>query len=334
MRKNVFMCLAVTALWASCSLQEQYPASNGVPVELSGVINTGSTRTPINSDASKLPSEQLTLLRMFRADATSSTAYNAFAGGITGTFNTNGTIVMVPTQYYLNGGNSSKFIALYPAGTYNSSDGTFEYSIDGTTDIIASQAVEGSKGSPILTTMAFEHLLTQVKVSVKAGGSNAEEVAAKWGKVKSISIKDKKVTAKVTLPSPNGTAVVKASIAESGTKEDLPLHITHTGGTGGMPIPTTGTSVYYGYAMFVPPVVEGGLTLTLQTENYSLEKATNIMAFGAGQAYSIDINFTLTEIEISTKGDVKGATLEPWGELGENKKPMDIDGLGQPVLTE
>jgi predicted secreted hydrolase len=299
MKKNVFMCLAVTALWASCSQQEQYPESNGVPMELSGVI--GGTRVPIESNESDLPTSAITSLSIFRTDGHFSGGEIAYApftattSNFSGTFNADGTITMNPTQYYLDNEYKSRFIALDPAPTES-----FTYTIDGDTDIIASQVVEGNKTSIITTPMAFEHLLTQVKVFVKA---ETDAAVTKWGAIKTISIKSTPLTATVTLPNPPAALSIATITGIEASRADL--LIVHTGDNMSIPITTAGS---YGYAMFLPTT--GPLTLTIETENYTIEKTTTATTFVAGKVYPIELKFTATALSVSVSPN--NATLDAW----------------------
>jgi hypothetical protein len=320
MKKNVFMLLAVTALLlVGCSKMEQvYPVPGGelseVPVELSGVINAGTRGAgPI---AGINPSADLEL-SVFRADATSAMTYNTtFPRKLDGTLTTTGSVTMSPKQYYLvDGTRYTKFIAVYPrvADEKHKADAnTVEYTIDGTTDIMTSTVVQGNKATTPPPSLAFTHKLTQVRVKVIADGTADELTAIPgiWGKVTGITLTNKAVTALVTLPDPNSGA---ASIAQkpSTTAAPLPLATTHSSG---LAIPTNGTAVEFGYAMFLP-VSSAGLELKITTETSGATPKTvttdSTLSFVEGKVYTITIRFKAsggTEV-VSVTG---GGSMTEW----------------------
>jgi hypothetical protein len=331
MKKNVFMYLAATALLVSCSKVEVVePASDGVPVELSGVLNAGAgTRGDgVIGNIDTKPAVSLNL-SVFRADQPYGTEYKDPIGG---TFTTGGEIDMDPKQYYLaDGDKKSKFIAVYPnTGEYSKTARTLNFTVDGTTDIIASQLVEGSKNAKISTPMAFRHLLTQIQVSVVADPTATDEEKAAistqiFGKVSSIIIKNRAGTALVTLPAPTTDAGTEVDPIVATLAGDLTLFPTH-GDTGGLTIPTNDTPAPYGYTILAPVTAEA-LTLEIETAGGTKTRYTSPLTLNKGNAYAIKIIFKTTgEPEIEGGGDGTdndGATLAPW--IGPNGDPESVD---------
>jgi hypothetical protein len=333
MKKNVFMYLAVTALLVSCSKVEVVePASDAVPVELSGVLNTGagtrgdgvieSTPAPGN-----LPTEDLTL-SIFRADQPYGTAYNDPIGG---TFTKDGAINMSPAQYYLVDANKkSRFIAVYPNSdnfVYTKADRTLAYTIDGSTDIIASQVAEGGKGDAI-EPLIFNHLLTQIRVKLVVNDVDAQNdplteeqkngISAQWGKITAITLADKAGTATVTLPNltvsegSEGAVVNPLTDITLSNEDVLPLTTTH-GQTDGYTL--TATETEYGYAMFLPIGTDTPLTLDIKyADGTGTAHATTVaQSFDAGKAYEIILKFNLDGTVIDGGGtDGTGARLIGW----------------------
>jgi hypothetical protein len=332
------MYLAVTALlFIGCTKMEQvYPVPSGelsnVPVELSGAINDGGTRAVLTGPVTGTTAPDDLDLSVFRADQT--TAFPAvYDDKFDATFKQGvaGTVEISPAQYYLiDASKSTKFIAVYPRvadAQYVKNDKTVEYAINGTTDILASTLVTGSKGGPA-GRMTFSHLLTQVQVKVLADPTlTAPELAAIegiWGKVTGITLTDKAVPALVTLRAPSATTGVDASIAQKTPSTPTPLPLAHTGGD--LTIPINGTADDFGYAMFLP-VTSGTLTLnitTTKTGSTPVQKTTSTaQAFEAGKVYTITIRFKATGgpsglvVTVAQTGE-----LNDWTTGGNTNEPL------------
>jgi hypothetical protein len=325
MKKNVFMYLAVTALlFVGCSKMEQvYPIPGGelsnVPVELSGVIHAGNTRItgPI---AGTMPPNGMAV-SVFRANTTYGTQYNTKLGG---TF-TGGKIAMSPKQYYPVDGSSIKFIAVHPEnGTYDDENRTVEFLINGSTDILCSNVVEGSKTGPA-PGMTFRHLLTQVKVMVIADGTNKADVPSEWGEVTGVAINGKAVPALVTLPAPTGNGA--ASIAQKPGATGTNLAVTKASGVGAnLAIPTGTAAAEFGYAMFLPSTADETLTLTITTtKTTGVETITNTAKSYAGAGiYVITIKFRLGGgIDVDTNAAT--SDLQQWSTPSGNGVDAELN---------
>jgi hypothetical protein len=305
MKKDVFMYLAVAALlFVGCSKTEQeHPVPSGklsnVPVKLSGVINEGGTRAPVTGTT---PASDLEL-SIFRADATTDKTYaTTYTSKLDGTFkpaeqSLPASVEMSPAQYYLvDGTRYTKFIAVYPRvddAQYAPDAGTVDYTIDGETDIMTGTLVEGNKLEPV-PAMAFTHKLTQVKVKVKAVGTDAERTAldAAWGKVIGITLTGKAVTAVVTLPNPNSGVT---SIAAKTEPAPTALALIKDAAVGNG-LSLSDAAADFGYAMFLPVTTEAPLQLNITTETTGTtpkQVSTSPQTFDEGNIYTITIEFKI-----------------------------------------
>lgn len=327
MKKIIFMALAVTAL-AGCSKMEQITDGqipendgSGVPVQLHGVISTGTTR----GDGVITGTPALTF-DVFRADMaatalTYTTAYTKKVGGVMAA--TTGTITLNPKQYYSpNASLKTKFIGVYPTGgTEDLTNRTVTYgALDGTTDIMASGLVEGYKGIATDPSLTFNHLLTKVVVQVKAGSSVPGEIAnitAMWGNITGIALKDKKTGAVVTLPAP--TTGGAATIVASGTPADLALTNKSTNNATVSAITLTGTAQEFGYAMFLPVTTAENLTLLVNTSvAYPTTPLplpiTTAQTFEAGKGYTITLSFTVEGTSTNASVEISGSGATVWSD--------------------
>jgi hypothetical protein len=227
---------------------------------------------------------------------------------------------MNPAQYYLvDGDKTSRFIAVYPNEIeYVEADRTLEFNIDGTTDIIASRVVEGSKTTKVVP-MEFDHLLTQVQVSVVAdGAADVDQISQQWGKVTEITISDKGGHALLTLPAADGSA--QKSFAPTGTQGAL----TVAEYASDVLIPADGSTARYGYAMFLPTSNQLDLTITTSRGPARTVTTTNLPTLSEGHAYAITLKFKLDDVEIDGGGDDgESATLAPW--VGPEGQPESIN---------
>jgi hypothetical protein len=246
-------------------------------------------------------------LSIFRANETYGTAYTS---DFTGVFDTDGTITMTPAQYYqVDGSKSSKFIAVYPDnGTYIEAARTLEFDINGTTDIIASQVVEGSKDD-VVDPMEFHHLLTQVQVKVVAdAAADVDQISQQWGEVTGITITGKGGHALLTLPFT--TDSYPGPLVPTGTQGVL----TVAESAGDVLIPANGSTASYGYAMFLPVETADPLVFAITTTGGGTKTATtSSQTFLAGNAYEIILKFKLDGVEIDGGGaNSNGARLVAW----------------------
>lgn len=230
-----------------------------------------------------------------------------------------------PKAYYLANGESCKIIGWYPqSGTYSESAKNVTFSaIDGSTDIMVTKLKEGNKTAQV-STITFEHVLTQISVQAYAADAAAKNI---WGGIKSIKIKGKKQSCVITLPDPStANAEANATVTFNGTddlnlvKNDpannteimqnasaygdsnpLELGVKDAGGN---------NAVLAGYAMFapVPAAADAKITLEIVMEKgASSETKAITLATGylKSNSYVITLKFTSTEI-------VPKVAIEEW----------------------
>ena len=225
-------------------------------------------------------------------------------------------------QYYNSNGNNSKFVAWYPsvqassgASTWNAASGQVTFPVlDGTTDILLSETIEGSKLSQITGTrkIEFKHALTQVRVYVYATSTLA---VSSWGKVQSINFVGKKQTCVATLPVTTADVPALPSTSFSGT-DDLPASTWNNSAFTDVTLGTTEPVTQgdtpdapHAYAMFAPHKnTTDKLTISFKTENGGTQTITFDYAklpLEAGKSYIVKLKFMVGDIEPT-------ATIADW----------------------
>lgn len=239
-------------------------------------------------------------------------------------------------QYYLTTGYYTKLVGWAPsvatdsesntfAGTASTfSAGTVACPIDGETDIMLSQELEGNKevANRFSATdpFVFGHLLTQIKVSAYAAD---EAGKTQWGQITGIKVQgEANKECQIVLP---GTAAgaVTYPLQSGKTAGDLSLIFKKAADDSAISTPLT---LYYdgetgapadykqecGYAMFAPIApVDGEATITVLvsttggpdgnavTDCAVPVTVTSADGFKAGTAYGITLKFSAQEIELS-----------------------------------
>jgi len=123
-------------------------------------------------------------IQILRSDGTANYSSHT-APDLTGTVAADGTVTPSVPQYYDLGGDQANFMAFYPAAR-SIQGGIANFKITGQEDITAAQVVYGgSIESPKTVTLAFRHLLAQVRVMVSA--ENAQTASA-WGPITYIKV--------------------------------------------------------------------------------------------------------------------------------------------------
>ena len=307
MIKKYIPILLFASLLGACSTSDEaqpYVAPEvdpESPITLSAQVDDTEpvgTRAVITGTGTAMP------ISIWRADMTYSTAYGS--GPHDGTITTD---AKINTGLYYNSDPAikTKLIAIHPkvdntSVTWTVASRQVTYTtLNGYTDIICSRLTEGGRSSQ-MSTMTFDHLLTQIKVNVVAGAN----AAGKWGTINSITVANKKANCVVTLPQPNTTGT--ASAALSGTTSALTL-TTASGGTCATTAPSA-TSREYGQAMFPPVTTAAALTLTIATANGTYTKTTTSQKYEAGKSYTVTLTFTATGITVST------VTISSWANGG------------------
>lgn len=128
--------------------------------------------------------DQMEPIQILRSDGTANYSSHT-APDLTGTVAADGTVTPSVPQYYDLGGDQANFMAFYPAAR-SIQGGIANFKITGQEDITAAQVVYGgSIESPKTVTLAFRHLLAQVRVMVSA--ENAQTASA-WGPITYIKV--------------------------------------------------------------------------------------------------------------------------------------------------
>lgn len=294
--------LTVALLAVSCSdndLRERLPlVDETAEIQLAGKLpGTDADTRGLGMIQGTTPPVDLSM-RIFRVDATSGTSYPGSwaTTTITGTMaQGTSTIVTSPVQcYQMADANYTKLCALLPAdGITSVSGNTVTYAeIDGADDIMFGAPQAGSRNAD-MPQLSFAHLLTCVKVRVKAADAKAAEI---WGTVTGITINDKKTGVQVTLPST--TSGSTATVTATGTAAPLTMRQTASD------VPLSTSITEYGYAMFVHTTASGVLTFNITTSNGGTHqvKVTAPAALSAGKIYTLDMTFK--DANVTTTGQL------------------------------
>lgn len=242
-------------------------------------------------------------------------------------------------EYYLSRtqNNKTKLIAWYPSihsgeseweVDNSSGEAVVTFTIDGETDILMSNLVEGDRDNPYDGTdnrLVFRHLLTRIKVRVYTTDADVGDI---WGGLRSITIADKAQNCKVQLPDvASDSDTYPTTIVFGADKQALAIIPKNPADNSGieeydegvLPVPVVDEYVegaevgLAGYAMIAPE--DDALYLTIETENVTSSSlkinAPEGGAFQAGHSYTIAIGLiTAHEILIT-------ATVQEWDKAGE-----------------
>ena len=221
-------------------------------------------------------------------------------------------ITFNPVAYYLIGqtNNSTKLVGWHPAVDGTSvtyAAGVVTVPINGENDIMLSNELEGSKTDKFDTkTLTFSHKLTQIKIDAYAVSADAKNA---WGKIKSIKLKNQVPTCKIELPATvkfEGTAADlalarKKASDDSALAAELELGVATLDGTGNI---TAKNAAECGYAMIQPIASGTKLSLDIEMVDGRKESLTiNSWTTGylEGNAYTITLKFTISEIELDAQ---------------------------------
>lgn len=210
-------------------------------------------------------------------------------------------------QYYLsrNTNNNTRLVGWYPQGELNS--GTVTFTIDGVTDIMLTEQLEGNKtdgnrfgeDSKIFT---FNHQLTRINVKAYAVDAAAATV---WGTISSdgIVLKNQSTSCSVALPATVsfGDEAADLTLPAKEVADDQPISYPLT-----LPVGKESAAAC-GYAMIRPVQGSTSILLTVTTEKGGTYEVTVPFANGcvAGSAYDLFLKFTATGIE-------PAATISAW----------------------
>jgi hypothetical protein len=332
MKKIIFMLLALTALYG-CSKMEQIPDDDSdLLIKLEGAINPVNPDSRAEETDPTKPSAPMDLV-VLRANAVGES--QEYTGGYTSpvnaTLNENGTITWEPVLNYLKDGTYTKLIGLYPRvdeanlPKVNLTAKTVTYEgFDGTTDIMCSDFLEGSKDYKITAKMVLDHKLTQVQVYVK--GESASDNSG-WGKVTGITIPDKAGDVVVTVPDPTTSSPPIWSPSNFSLTKKKPLTVLPLSGVDG----SFGTTeAEYGVVMFVPSTANETLTFNITTESSGGARpasTTTSRSYEAATAYKIVINLK-DDDQISIGGGTGGdgsGSITTWTNFDDGATVEEID---------
>jgi hypothetical protein len=166
-------------LLAGCSQTE----TERIPVPIS--FNVGySLGVAVTTRAPVYDIDQMEPIQILRSDGTANYSSHT-APDLTGTVAADGTVTPSIPQYYDQSGIQANFLAFYPAAR-SIQGGIANFKITGQEDVTAAQNVYGgSYSSPATVTLAFRHLLAQIRILVSAQNASA---ASSWGPLTYIKI--------------------------------------------------------------------------------------------------------------------------------------------------
>ncbi len=282
MKKFILMTMTAT-LMAGCSTDEENECTsppNEYPVEImaSAGVSGIQTRSPINTGQS--------VTAGFIASASGgdySTNLWTAAGTFTASTTTSATFSLTPAQYYPADGSTVHIKGYYPQGTLSGNTVTFSET-DGSNDVMISGEASGNKTTGGALAFTFNHLLTQLQFTFKAGTG----FPATGKTVTSITLKNQQTPASLNIN--DGT--VSYNPAGAG--------ITFTGSYAISADPGTTATIYpmvkSGATNVVMDIVAGGVTYPNVTVNLNTE---------TGKAHNIILTFT-------PKGIIVSAIVTPW----------------------
>ena len=198
-------------------------------------------------------------------------------------------------RYYAPGGETTYMKAWSPAGTF-STDNTVSFAnTDGSVDVLLAPVVSGSKTSKVSAPLAFKHMASQIKFSVKKGVGLAEGT-----KIASITIKNAQL--------PTGFDL-KKGIDEDGVvtyAAAADLTVPNIDGSKEISNAIAGDPV--GDAVMIKPIASKTFTVDIATNNASYANKTVTVTTDqvlAGYAYEITLTFGQAGIELT-------ATMADW----------------------
>lgn len=227
-----------------------------------------------------------------------------------------GVITFNPVPYYPADKETNAYmIGYHPKGTITS--GAVEYTINGNTDIMYAEKVNGNKENTAALTPEFNHLLSQLVLKITGGAteSDAKAAAEAWGTISSISVKS--IQPKYSLLLSTG---VLSPVSEGNTATNIDFAEPTTG----FPVIST-TTAEAGYCM-IPPQ-NSKITLVVTTDKTSKDVEITIPAGTgenarpadttiAGEAYTVTLTFKANEIKSE-------ASVIPWKKVDGGTGTVD-----------
>lgn len=194
----------MTAIGICFACQEEVPSTDGTSIYLAASVETPiESRVPYLSSPEPIPSE--VLHAAVWATTTSGTYIGRDLNGkdpnnidvvdihATADFN-DGRPKLLNAAVYPSSGVAVDFIGLHPnMGWTTEGDAGLkaEFTFNGSQDVMFAPKVTGTyaqDNTANILTLSFQHLLTWLKIKIKAEEGLEDMVAKSWGKVKSISV--------------------------------------------------------------------------------------------------------------------------------------------------
>lgn len=274
MKKFMFLAI-LTSLLAGCSSDNDDdcssvpPKESPVEIKLNAGIFDIQTRAPVNTGQS--------VTAKFVASA-STGDYTSNLWNATGTFtaatSASAPFSFTPSQYYPTNGSTVYIKGYYPAGTIAGNTVSFTET-DGSNDVMITGEASGSKTTSGALGFTFNHLLTQLQFTFKAGSG----FPASGKNVTSISVKNQQTPASLSLA--DGTV----------TYNPVGSGFTLTG-----TYPITGDP---GTTATIYPMVKSGTTsvvLGIIADGVTYPDVTVTLTTETGKAHNITLTFTPKEI--------------------------------------
>lgn len=288
--------LALLLTWGCSSSDEEIIDMELTPISLTGALADDALPTrgdgPVGGIGSGLA------VSLLRADeGIGAASYPATYTGLPHNVTATSSAFNTGLYYQSNRAKKTKLVGIHPQVTSaNKAEWTagtrqVKYTgIDGYTDILCSNFVEGCKNTPISTTMQFEHLLCKFDIKIKATSAAA---AAAWGNVTGIELTSGgKADCVVQFPAPNTSTPI--SSAPSGNAASFTLRK-----DGAIVSPMKPTTSEQLFANIMLPPMTSALNFKVTTLNDGTFTPTiTSRQYTAGNAYSIVLEFTVTGITV------------------------------------
>lgn len=287
MKKLMISMLAMAAM-VSCTNEIENPdqpkVNENEPVEivLNGKVNEITTKSAIQPNTAF--SAQIIALNGNAADYSNPLWGEDTKGNIS--IAADGKVTFSTPQYYPADGSSIKLRGFAPQTTSIVNE-TVSYTIDGTQDIMIAPEITADKVDKTNKKLAFEHLLTQLQIKVKAEDQAAIDA---WGTITSITINAVKT---LELDLSTGKLGAKTSSPENG---DLSLEGFSTGQA--LTVVADADAVAAGSIMLLPSDTAYKLKITT-SKVASKEITISLDKTIASNAHVITVTFKAAEITVT-----------------------------------
>ena len=300
--KKFILLFSAIAVMASCTKSNELIPGTDTPEEIRLTSNIGLTAESRAVITNATASLEFSFVRLDQSAADGTyPAYTTISTALDVTRSAGGATASTPTtiafdggaQYYLTHTThfKTKLVGWYPRATPAS--GVVTIPVDGDTDIMLSQEIEGDRTAPANKfgtsgkVFTFAHQLTQVQV--KAYAADDAAITA-WGEITSIKLKDQAgKVCNIALPdgvvfTPPGSATdlaIAGGLLPLALTEELSADDAHD----------------FGYAMIAPLAGTDPLTLIIETEKGGIKEITpTSTGYAVSTAYVITLKFSSTEI--------------------------------------